>query len=390
MSKLFLISEEEKNRILNLHETATKNLYLLEQPIEYIVKQGDSLSKIANIYNSTVKDISQLNNISNVNLVSVGQRLKIPQTPTQTKSEKSTETQKNSPFKNKVEGNNFRKWVNDNLPKHAKKLKLDASGSFNNSFIINAWNYDLPLKSGKTMKLGDYYNLKTSGVGSDVNKNNIEIMKGFNPNFKSQINFDNLKVNDTTNNFCKPNDDQCAQFVNDISDDISPGDVGHAWNAYVNSSKLGDTIYSSFKNLGDQKNDVIKLWQEIDKRTGEQKWGEKGPLSSEISKIIDKIVPPKYSGPVLKVGDVVGIYNKSSKNHERAFYEGGKAGKGWFVNGKPGNAINKGEGWGMNTHIGRVAVVKNGVPLIFHNVDGTTKSDPPQNLRIAWVKRKNG
>jgi hypothetical protein len=42
----------------------------------------------------------------------------------------------------------------------------------------------------------------------------------------------------------------------------------------------------------------------------------------------------------------------------------------------------------MNTHIGRVGVVKNGVPLIFHNVDGTTKSDPQQNLRIAWVKRK--
>jgi murein DD-endopeptidase MepM/ murein hydrolase activator NlpD len=388
MSKLFLISEEEKNRILNLHETATKNLYLLEQLIKYTVKQGDSLSKIANTYGSTVNDIAELNNISNVNLIRVGQTLEIPQTSTQTKSDKSTETQKISPFKNKEEGNKFRKWVNSTLPSYAKKLKLDDSGSFNNSFIINAWNYDLPLKSGKTMKLGDYYNLKTSGVGSDVNKNNIEIMKGFNPDFKSQINFDNLKVNDTTNNFCKPNDDQCAQFVNDISDDISPGDVGHAWNAYVNSSKLGDTIYSSFKNLGDKKNDVIKLWQKIDKRPGEQKWGKEGPLSSEISKIIDNIVPTKYSGPELKVGDVVGIYHKSSKNHERAFYEGGKAGKGWFVNGKPGNTINQGEGWGMNTHIGRVAVVKNGVPLIFHNVDGTTKSDPPQNLRIAWVKRK--
>jgi murein DD-endopeptidase MepM/ murein hydrolase activator NlpD len=387
MSKLFLISEKEKNRIINLHESATKNLYLMEQSTEHTVKQGDSLSKIANRYGSTVKDIEQLNDISNVNLISVGQKLKIPQTPTQTKNDKSTETQKVSPFKNKEEGNKFRKWVNNTLPSYSKKLKLDASGSFNNSFIINAWNYDLPLKSGKTMKLGDYYNLKTSGVGSDVNKNNIEIMKGFNPNFKSQINFDNLKVNDTTNNFCKPNDDQCAQFVNDISDDISPGDVGHAWNAYVNSSKLGDTIYSSFKNLGDKKNDVIKLWQQINNRPGEQKWGEKGSLSSKISNIIDNIVPTKYSSPELKVGDVVGIYNKSSKNHERAFYEGGKR---WFVDGKPGKTIKKGDGWGMNTHIGRVAVVKNGVPLIFHNVDGTTKSDPPQNLRIAWVKRKNG
>jgi murein DD-endopeptidase MepM/ murein hydrolase activator NlpD len=386
MSKLFLISEEEKNRILNLHETATKNLYLLEQSTEYTVKQGDSLSKIANRHGSTVKDIAQFNNISNVNLIRVGQKLEIPQTSTQTKSDKSTETQKISPFKNKEEGNKFRKWVNSTLPSYAKKLKLDDSGSFNNSFIINAWNYDLPLKSGETMKLGDYYNLKTSGVGSDVNKNNIEIMKGFNPDFKSQINFDNLKVNDTTNNFCKPNDDQCAQFVNDISDDTDV--VGNAWEAYGLDTKLGSTIYSSFKNLGDKKNDVIKLWQQINNRPGEQKWGKEGPLSSKISNIIDNIVPTKYSGPELKVGDVVGIYHKSSKNHERAFYEGGKAGKGWFVNGKPGSTINKGEGWGMNTHIGRVAVVKNGVPLIFHNVDGTTKSDPPKNLRIAWVKRK--
>ena len=112
------------------------------------------------------------------------------------------------------------------------------------------------------------------------------------------------------------------------------------------------------------------------------------PLSNKISQIVDSLVPKTYNGPKLKPGDIVGIYYTDSKNHERAFYEGAKTGKGWFVNGNPGNTIKKGDGWGMNTHIGRVGVVKNGVPLIFHNVDGTTKSDPPQNLRIAWVKRK--
>jgi len=48
MKNLFLINEEEKSRILNLHETATKNHYLLEQvkkgqpgdPYEYMLKDG--------------------------------------------------------------------------------------------------------------------------------------------------------------------------------------------------------------------------------------------------------------------------------------------------------------------------------------------------------------
>jgi len=41
----------------------------------------------------------------------------------------------------------------------------------------------------------------------------------------------------------------------------------------------------------------------------------------------------------------------------------------------------------MNTHIGTVAAIKDGVPLIFHNVTGDVISDPPSKLRIAWIKR---
>lgn len=43
----------------------------------YIVKSGDSLYKIANIYNTTVSEIMTLNNLKNTNL-SIGQELKIP------------------------------------------------------------------------------------------------------------------------------------------------------------------------------------------------------------------------------------------------------------------------------------------------------------------------
>ena len=43
----------------------------------YIVKSGDSLYKIANEFNTTVDEIKALNNLSS-NLLSVGQKLKIP------------------------------------------------------------------------------------------------------------------------------------------------------------------------------------------------------------------------------------------------------------------------------------------------------------------------
>lgn len=46
----------------------------LEQ-IVYIVKKGDTLSKIAQNYRTTVREIAKTNNIKNVNLIYVGQRL---------------------------------------------------------------------------------------------------------------------------------------------------------------------------------------------------------------------------------------------------------------------------------------------------------------------------
>ena len=44
----------------------------------YIVKKGDTLTRIALKYNTTVTRIAQLNNIRNVNLIYMGQILVIP------------------------------------------------------------------------------------------------------------------------------------------------------------------------------------------------------------------------------------------------------------------------------------------------------------------------
>ncbi|WAA10342.1 LysM peptidoglycan-binding domain-containing protein [Fervidibacillus albus] len=45
---------------------------------EYVVKKGDTLSHIAKKYDTTVNELAKLNNIKNVNLIYVGQKIKIP------------------------------------------------------------------------------------------------------------------------------------------------------------------------------------------------------------------------------------------------------------------------------------------------------------------------
>lgn len=53
----------------------------------YIVKSGDTLSKIATKYNTTYQKLAEYNNISNPSLIRVGQEIKIPGTAGKTSSE---------------------------------------------------------------------------------------------------------------------------------------------------------------------------------------------------------------------------------------------------------------------------------------------------------------
>lgn len=74
--------------LIQLNNITNPNLLYIGQilkvpaPItEYIVQQGDTLSVIARRYNVTVNDIALANNISNPNQIYVGQRLSIPPSP---------------------------------------------------------------------------------------------------------------------------------------------------------------------------------------------------------------------------------------------------------------------------------------------------------------------
>ena len=308
---------------------------------------------------------------------------KIFKTTTSTGSEKNNgevnnpkKTTSNDDFSkviiDKTLGDKFRNWVNDNYPQYAKEIQLDRSGSYDNSYIRKAFS-----------KYGGEFVLSKGKNSESTNTDLVKVMLGINPDFKKQINFDRLSTTDTTPKVCTPNDENCAQFVNDIDDRVTS--VGNAWTAYRNDSLLGPTKFSAFKNLKPETiKDVIALWQEIDKRGGGQ---ENGPSSKKIRDLVDNLVPKKGSSFTnIKPGDYIGIFYPPSSHHEEAFYEGGQA---WFVDGKPGKNIQAGNGWGMNTHLGIVGAVKDGVPLVFHNVGGNVISDPISNLRVAWVKRKS-
>ena len=46
--------------------------------IEYLIKEGDTLSEIAAKYGTTVKKLQKLNSIKNIDLIYAGEKLKIP------------------------------------------------------------------------------------------------------------------------------------------------------------------------------------------------------------------------------------------------------------------------------------------------------------------------
>ena len=66
--------------------------------VTYTVKRGDTLSAIAKKYNTTVSNIAKLNNIKNVNLIYVGQKLTISgKSSTTTSSSSTNKTNSNQP-----------------------------------------------------------------------------------------------------------------------------------------------------------------------------------------------------------------------------------------------------------------------------------------------------
>jgi len=235
----------------------------------------------------------------------------------------------------------------------------------------------------------------------------ILISSKVSPDFKARI--DSGKIDSSSSNrLMKVQTTKCADFVNKFTDTVSY--VGDAWMAKANEN-IGPFVYNIFDKLTKSEQDeAIKIWQEIHDRSSltdffkkdKIKWEDSGPLAPKIKSLIQKLIAKDPLNPgTLKLDDIVGIYFPPSSHHEEAFYEGGK---NWFTdqNGKmgagkiPGKTIRTGEAWGMNTHLGIVGAIKNGKPIIFHNIpasktEGQVWADPVDKIhgggKIVWARR---
>jgi hypothetical protein len=200
----------------------------------------------------------------------------------------------------------------------------------------------------------------------------------------------------------------CAAFVNAFSDKVSY--VGNAWFTHDLDS-AGKRKFSVYTSVPDSvKEEARKIFNAIWKRGG---WAKSSDYKQNVKNLQNKLIPNQSSlSSKLVKGDIVGIYYPASSHHVEAFYQAatGKDGKGnnitpsyavtdssgKFVPGiggypKLGKTWNSGRLWSMNTHLGIVGEVKNGVPIIFHNIGGTVYADPLGKLqgdgKIMWIKQ---
>jgi hypothetical protein len=363
MKNLFLINEDEKDRILNLHESATKRQYLSEQALDYS-QPKEPVAPVATV----------------PTLVDAGAIVK----PGVTGDPYVYGKLGNDYYYAKASDGDYPNWV---LATTDKAIRAIKSKIYNEKVAplktVKAPQKDkakVQTPKKKTDKVDD------KKVVDKTKVNKVVLSPFINPKFKSMIDVSKLSTTTPVPIF-KAGQPDCAQFVNDFDD--SRNVIGNAWTAHDTPS-IGTTIFSSFTKLNsDQIDKVTDLWKDINSDGGGK---DNGPYSKEVVELVNNLVPKSF-GISLKLNDVVGLFYPGSKHHESAYYEGGKRFFrknmiGMTVNGE---TIKKGIGWGMNTHVGIVGAIDNGVPIVFHNIGGQVWADPYTNMkggaRIAWVKR---
>lgn len=273
-------------------------------------------------------------------------------------------------------GNMFRGMVNEKFPKHAQRIKLDPTGSFNNSYIKKAWNAPVKYK-GKEMCAGKYFEILLSN-GYKGPKNNVVLSPKIDT---EKVAKDTIKVNSISSSkrvdyIMKNSEEECATFANMFSSGRKT--VGNAWLSH-DIDAAGKRVFSVYTKINDNQ---IEKYKDLYKRamSGVN-------VTDEIKSFNEELIGGKKPSG-LQLDDLVGIYNPDSPNHLKAFKA---AGKKYFFDGdpnRPGNTLTKKKiGFSFNTHVGIVAAMKDGEPIVFHNVHGNVISEPAKNLQITWVKR---
>lgn len=118
----------------------------------YIVKRGDTLSKIASKYNTTYQKLAEYNNIKNPNIISVGQLIKIPNNNTPIITKKYIQINTTGGV-----------WCWSGVGFKFKKIKVIPNGSkceliTKNVGKANGYNWDKIIYNGATVFLANKWN----------------------------------------------------------------------------------------------------------------------------------------------------------------------------------------------------------------------------------------
>lgn len=168
----------------------------------------------------------------------------------------------------------------------------------------------------------------------------------------------------------------------------------NAWDVLNSVKNLGSVKYNAFTsgeiNWGN-------IWPSLVKNKVTKDVCEKHAKKEDADKVVNSAVPsivtnsipssPKISLSSLNLGDIVGLYHKDSANKGMAFCQ--RALKRGLDN--KGNVADK-DPFTFNSHVGFVGAIKNGIPIIIHNVHGTHLATPATQMMsktsedmIVWV-----
>jgi len=217
---------------------------------------------------------------------------------------------------------------------------------------------------------------------------------------------------------CEQN--HCSQWVSDsFGREIR---IGNAWHADRLISDVGMPIikYASHHDPEYVNDNFLKhaswCFTRINENPNKQTMLEK---TKELSK---SLIPDQSKFSNLALGDIVGLYFESSSNFSKAFFESAtgytrmgsgdmetpaeyfvtESGEPWKqemlgenIQFKPSSKLTNSKiGFPINTHIGVVGAIHNGIPIIYHNVHrnvhavGLNAIDQSE-IKIFWSAKKS-
>lgn len=315
----------------------------------------------------------------------------------------------NSPFKNKIQGNLFRKFVDKYYTNIGIKFKLDLSGPFNSPNIIKSANEIVTSKTYGKIKLSDLFFKLNKEVKLKGTEPGETLPSLLNTGFK----IDRSSFENNLGYFVrKCTQKGCAEFTYDMIGNV----FGDAWQAYSKFQQYANVTPDLVKKMTYVFNSINKM--------GMPTLNDVSVNDSKSKNIITSLIPSDQKQfNNLPLGAVVGLYYPDSSNFDLAFFQSAigmsrdNAGK-WVqvkrpyfckqqdkcdstlwkqndenknINFKPNDTLQGGKSFIPNTHIGFVGYIDSkGERYVVHNVHQSVFAFPvskmnKNTLSIMWA-----